>query len=410
MRARSSFTLLAAGTALLAPAAAANAAPTYPSISKIAPMQVAIGQTMVISGKNFRGGAHRNTVVFKRDGKRAIFVRVPRATKTRLTFIVPEKLRPFVSTKNVEGSKFRIRVLTKRFGKRYTSLKASPRILLAPKAALGPDGKPLGPLAGPPAPPPPPSNCDGDGQIDAVDADDDNDLLPDAEEISLKTDLCLRDTDGDGSWDVWEYESAIDQNGRASLPYPGKRPYPNPLFPDQNVDYDGDGMLGWQEHEMWQRFGNTGSRVDLFYSDGTQTSDLASGLTDDVRDVDADGIGNWREANGPGQRGWWKEMYTEEADYAVVYGSLDFLDRDTDGDGLDDGPDDVDRDGWTNAQEAGRGSIWTQMYNPCLPNPESSKCSLHPPLPIESSYPPFDKLGFPVPLSAGRPLPYPPGS
>jgi hypothetical protein len=40
------------------------------------------------------------------------------------------------------------------------------------------------------------------------------------------------------------------------LPYPGKRPYPNPLDGnDAATDYDGDGLRGYLEHQLWQKFG-----------------------------------------------------------------------------------------------------------------------------------------------------------
>ena len=67
--------------------------------------------------------------------------------------------------------------------------------------------------------------------------DDDNDLLLDDLEASIGTDPCRADTDGDGVADGYEYQSARDLNDdeyqqpNAFLPYPGKRPYPNPLDP-----------------------------------------------------------------------------------------------------------------------------------------------------------------------------------
>ena len=51
---------------------------------------------------------------------------------------------------------------------------------------------------------------------------------------SSKLDPCLADTDGDSVEDGYEYQSALDLNHyprTAPLPYPGKRPYPNPLDP-----------------------------------------------------------------------------------------------------------------------------------------------------------------------------------
>ena len=39
---------------------------------------------------------------------------------------------------------------------------------------------------------------------------------------------------------------------RSPLPYPGKRPYPNPLDPtDANIDYDGDGLTLSEEYRLW---------------------------------------------------------------------------------------------------------------------------------------------------------------
>ena len=90
-------------------------------------------------------------------------------------------------------------------------------------------------------------DCDSDGTPNRVDTDDDNDLLPDTLEKSLRLDPCNADTDGDGVEDGYEYQSAKDlnddeyQNPNAYLPYPAKTPYPNPLYKtDADTDYDGD--------------------------------------------------------------------------------------------------------------------------------------------------------------------------
>ena len=416
MNLRSLLLLPVAALALLAPAVSADAATArtpYPSISKIDPMNLAIGETMTITGKNFRKGKNRNTVVFKRDKQRAIFAKAVSATSTKMKVVVPDKVRPFLGKKNGAEvpTKFRVRILTRIFGKRYTALVASP-VIAPPRADTTPPA-PVNPLT-------PPPDCDADQIPDATDPDDDNDHMSDAFEAVVKTDPCKLDTDNDGLSDYWEYQSALDLNLRA-LPYPGKRPYPNPLFADQNVDYDGDGMLAWQEHAMWLRYGNAGT--ELYYSDGTQTTDVASGLTDDNRDVDGDGLPNWWEANGGGQRDWWVAMYDQENPYGVQYADLDFLDPDTDGDSRLDGEDDVDHDGYSNHDEMSRGlplpdkfdaslpsqGRWVNPFNPCLPDPESITCSLHPPLPLSDSWAPFKELGFPVPFDdrLTRPLPWP---
>ncbi|HEX2084398.1 MAG TPA: IPT/TIG domain-containing protein [Solirubrobacteraceae bacterium] len=410
------FIIPAAVAATVAPVASAEAATTaYPSIKKIEPLNLAIGETMTITGRGFVPGKKRNTVVFKRNKQRAIFAKADTATSTKLKVVVPEKLRPFLATR--EGAalptKFRVRVLARRFGKRYTALDVSPTI--APLARTAEPGAAT-PGATPSGPPPPPPDCDNDGQIDDVDLDDDNDHMSDSFEQAIATDRCKLDTDADGMSDYWEYESALDLNLRA-LPYPGKRPYPNALFADADVDYDGDGMLGWQEHVMWVKYGNMGTLLN--YSAGTQTSDPGSGLTDDNRDVDADGLPNWHEANGPMRRDWWTDVFQNEKEYGVVYADPDFLDPDSDGDGRLDGADDIDHDGYSNQQELSRAvpmpdkfdasapwqPRWIQPHNPCLPDPEAITCSLHPPAPLEDSWPPFKDLGHPVPMSHPRPLP-----
>ena len=419
MNVRLLLILPAAVAALLAPVASADAAKTrtvFPKITKIDPLNLAIGDTMTVAGRNFLKGKNRNTVVFKRPKQRAIFAKAVSASRRRLSVVVPEKLRPFLNTQAEQPvpTKFRIRVLARRFGKRYTKAASSPTI--APAGRVTTDG---GPAPAGPAAPNGPTDCDNDAILDDVDIDDDNDHMSDAFEASIGTDPCKWDTDGDTLSDYWEYESALDLNLRA-LPYPGKRPYPNPLDSDLNTDYDGDGMLAWQEHVMWVRYGSMGTHLN--YSDGAQRSDPGSGTTDDRRDVDADGLPNWWEANGPMRRDWWKEIYTEEILYPVVYSDPDFLDPDSDGDGRLDGDDDIDHDGYSNKDELERGWStlpdkfdatapadyrWVHPHNPCLPDPESITCSLHPP-PLDKSWPPFKELArydIPIDETFRRPLP-----
>ena len=396
MNVRPLLILIAAALATLAPVASADAAKKrtkYPSISKIDPLNLAIGETMTITGRRFVPGKNRNTVVFKRSKQRAIFAKAESATTRKLRVTVPEKLRPFLGGTETAKlpTKFRIRILARRFGKRYTKLSASP--MIAPASSRGGDAdKPQSATA----------DCDGDKIPDDVDEDDDNDHMSDLFEAAIKTDRCNVDTDGDSLSDYWEYQSALDLNLRA-LPYPGKRPYPNPLFADQDVDYDGDGMLAWQEHAMWVKYGNRSTHLN--YSDGTQRSEPDTGLTDDLRDVDQDALPNHVEANGPMRRDWWKAFFMDEIAYPVVYADLDFLDPDSDGDGRLDGADDLDHDGYANVDDYDRWKPlphkfdasapavprWVQPHNPCLPDPTSPTCSLYIPV-IDTAWAPFREL------------------
>ena len=175
---------------------------------------------------------------------------------------------------------------------------------------------------------------------------------------------------------------------------------------------------------MWVRYGNMGTYLN--YSDGAQISEAGSGQTDDRRDVDADGLLNWWEANGPMRRQWWSEIYQDEILYPVVYADPDFLDADSDGDGRTDGADDLDHDGYSNQDEQMRGTRfpavqlpdkydasapaefrWVQPHNPCLPDPEAITCSLHPP-PVEKAWPPFKQLQtLDIPIDDEHPRPLP---
>ena len=123
------------------------------------------------------------------------------------------------------------------------------------------------PLVGPEKPPAPPKpkaanpngDCDGDGQINRVDTDDDNDLLTDDVEKGFDLDQCKADTDGDKVEDGYEYQSARDLNDDEHqtpndyIPYPEKRPYPNALDrTDAYTDHDGDDLTLLEEYRLWK--------------------------------------------------------------------------------------------------------------------------------------------------------------
>jgi hypothetical protein len=260
--------MMAALAALLVPAGQAEAAskkrkPKSPVITSVTPLKAGVGDTLKIKGRNFRVGKRKNSVGFKRDGAAVVFVKSDISTSRVLYVKVPKRLEKMM---RIEGGKpaatrFRLRLLAKRFGKSYTPTKRSP--LISPATATtpgapggGPGGTPVDPSK--PDPRGPKGDCDGDGILNGDDPDDDNDLLPDTLENKIGTDGCSPDTDGDGVQDGYEYQSAIDlndddyQSPNASLPYPGKRPYPNPLDPnDAKVDHDGDGLSLAVEQQLW---------------------------------------------------------------------------------------------------------------------------------------------------------------
>jgi hypothetical protein len=119
-------------------------------------------------------------------------------------------------------------------------------------------------------------------------------------------------------------------------------------------------------------------------------------LADDEKDIDGDGLTNYDEAHGPlSGPSWWVGNAISKNDgvYPIPYTGTNWLDRDTDGDGLPDGSDDQDHDGYTNIEEdfglyiAGPFMSWASAhtqpidvhaFNPCLPNILSPACTRHP--------------------------------
>ncbi|CAA9463910.1 MAG: hypothetical protein AVDCRST_MAG38-481 [uncultured Solirubrobacteraceae bacterium] len=265
--------------ALLTPgdaSAAKRAKP--PTVSSVSPSKAVVGDRLTIRGRNFRAGKGRNTVVFKRDGGRALFVKADLSTRKMIRVTVPARLEALLPVRDGarQYAQFRIRVLSARLGRSFTPLARSPRI-----------GMPIAADA----------DCDGDGRTNRYDDDDDNDLLSDVRETRYRLLECDPDTDRDGVGDGYEFASARDlnddeyQGDNTALPYPGARPYPNPLDgKDADTDFDGDSLTLGEEHGLW-RFVLTGrpeasgtalndaglrSRFDLLdalsYSDGEQYS------------------------------------------------------------------------------------------------------------------------------------------
>jgi hypothetical protein len=270
---------MAALVALIASAVAGAAAPDAfakkkkaPVIRSVAPKDVAVGEVLTIKGKNFRRGRNKNTVVFKRKGARALFAKASLSTKKMLRVTVPVSLQKHFVVKagNPMPTRFRLRILARKFGKKFTGRKLSP-IVSGPRPAGASQTSADG-------------DCDGDRVKNKYDGDDDNDMLSDDVEKAIGTDPCKLDTEGDGVEDGYEYQSAKDLNDdeyqgdpNQVLPYPGKRPYPNPLFADATRDYDGDSLTLADEQSLWRytyNVNHTAARTlaPLSYSDGMQYS------------------------------------------------------------------------------------------------------------------------------------------
>ena len=212
--------------------------------------------------------------MFKRDGARAVSVKASVGTRKMLrrgAGLAPGSFA--LSAGNPVPTKFRLRILARKFGKRFTGYLLSPMV-----------SAPRPPRTQTPTVALPEGDCDGDGQKNGVDvrrrqrrprrrrrvvlvarpvrrghrrrrparqvefdcdrngvlnrdqADDDSDLLSDMHlGCRLGPTRALLDTDGDSVEDGFEYQSARDLNDdeyqgdpNQILPYPGQAPVPEP--------------------------------------------------------------------------------------------------------------------------------------------------------------------------------------
>ncbi len=395
-----------AAALLCAPAPAAATSTRFPVVKAVLPHELRVGTTLTILGRNFVPGLGHDTVVFQNPGSPAVFARARSATSTKITLVVPAALDRFLSgaAKNApKATRVRIRVLGRRFALAFTTDSLSPVI----EPGVSP-------------PPAAALSCAQQAKL-SPNGDQDADGLSNALELRYGTDPCNPDTDGDGVTDGYEYYAALDLNGD-SFPYPATEPWPNPLDPsDSGDDFDGDGLTMQQEFTLWKYVGATFPLTQ--YSDGTQNSgglvavtnsqmatldlDGDGYLEDDERDADGDGLSNIVELNTSGTQAWWAAKYPGEAPYSIRHFSqLSPINPDSDGDGIPDGQDDQDNDGWDNFEEMQLGrdrtGLRVQPYNPCLPDPYAPTCSRSVPVTVAQPWAPFDgsqKVGDATPFS-----------
>jgi hypothetical protein len=412
--------------AFAALASGASAATHTPVITSFSPSQVAVGQKLVLNGKYFKTGITHNRVFFVRatDGK-TVRARPSKAKSTRrMEVIVPGAITSFLKVVNGKptATRFEIYVLSGLFSKKTPKSK-SPIILPAGSVP----GKPGAPGSTNGTSPPP--DCDADGTPDAQDTDDDNDGLPDSVEAQIGTNPCKADTDGDGVPDPYEYYSALALNKNAT--FAAKRPYPNPLDgSDANKDFDGDGMTQAEEYAAFKYTGAAYPAApgqSFPYTDGNQTSVVPTGgamdldhngrITDEEQDADNDSLPNWLEmAKGEPNDPTGTCSYSASNDdhgygsYANIFttcgggprmangntftglktgktltgapapafdttNTLNYLDPDSDGDGLPDNLDDQDFDGVSNIDEIQ--TTFSSPHDPCDPDPDSPSCPTH---------------------------------
>src|SRR5205814_1095403 len=188
-----------------------------------------------ITGKGFRSGKNKNTVVFKRAGQRAVFVKAESATTTKITLHVPLKLQAYMPVLDNQPAPgvFAIRIISKRFGQKFTGKKLSPTVGPAGTGSLTPPGSTLPSayeqrLAAAQANPGGDISAYSDGTqntggqvptagnptLQALDLDHDGNLTDDE-----------RDADNDGLSNMVEYNTTGTQNWWEKGPYKDEKKY-----------------------------------------------------------------------------------------------------------------------------------------------------------------------------------------
>ena len=171
------LTLAGVVPAAVAPAEAAKRAKPVPTVKRVTPMRLKVGDTLTLRGRNFSSRRTRNTVVFRAPNGRSAFAKPARASSRKLVVRVPAAVARILGP---GPTRVRLRVLSGGFGS-FTPRRLSPVLVPAGRGKVTPDvpGAPGAP-GGPAAPGTPVT------VRDCTPGDFDGDLLPGSQEAVVK--------------------------------------------------------------------------------------------------------------------------------------------------------------------------------------------------------------------------------
>ena len=170
-------------------------------------MNAKVGDTISIRGRNFIRGKNKNTVVFKRDGARAVFAKETLGTakhdprrRAGHAAAVPEGERPRQGARARALPAFQQGLHARR---EVADITALPKPVETDSKTGTSTGSSTGGSSTTSGPTTPAPVCTGDQDGDFLSADREN---------ALGLDACKADTDGDGVSDGYEYQAARDLN------------------------------------------------------------------------------------------------------------------------------------------------------------------------------------------------------
>ena len=130
-----------AAVLVAAPAALAASGPA-PTITRVQPMRVSVGNLLTITGSHFKAQRTRNTVIFRGPNGRTAFAKPRRSTTRKLVVRVPAAVARLlrVSGSRQRPTRLKLRVLSGQFSK-FTTRRLSPVVTGVGDGDGGPGGR-----------------------------------------------------------------------------------------------------------------------------------------------------------------------------------------------------------------------------------------------------------------------------